>query len=236
MPTVTGPGSARKNCSTASPVWDSWRSSISPVSVSSTATCCCRVCKSQPTSVMRATSCLRVWQRSRNPSLPTAGDRSHDISDKPPHLPGDLGWQPPRRAARRRGAADFLWFMSSDVFLTVPRLLARHCREVILLVIRDLVLPHDEDDLQPFRGQRPERLAMSVSPRLLLVVVGAGPDTRVQREERHVVDHVAQRLVAGETKLDDSLLLAAPLRHGHGAGVRLQMSKRLPASGGIPQA
>jgi DNA-binding NarL/FixJ family response regulator len=103
--------------------------------------------------------------------------------------------------------------MSSDVFLTVPQLLARHCREVILLVIGDLVLPHDEDDLQPFRGQRPERLAMSVSPRPLLVVVGAGPDTRVQREERHVVDHVAQRLVMpgmGGSELAERLAATNP--------------------------
>src|SRR3989442_8950189 len=41
---------------------------------------------------------------------------------------------------RRRGTggveADFLWFMSSDLFLTLPQLLARHRRQVILLVVR----------------------------------------------------------------------------------------------------
>jgi Transposase DDE domain group 1 len=44
---------------------------------------------------------------------------------------------------------------------------------------------------------------MGVSPRPLLVVVGAGPHTRVQRQERHVIDHVPQRFVAGEAELDD---------------------------------
>src|SRR5882724_8790425 len=94
------------------------------------------------------------------------------------HLHGVGLGRSPRRAARRRGPADFLWFMSSDLVLTVPQLLARHRREVVLLVIRDPVLPHDEDNLQPFRRQRPERLAMRGSPRPLLVVVGACPHTR----------------------------------------------------------
>jgi hypothetical protein len=97
------------------------------------------------------------------------------------------------------------------LFLTVPELLARHRREAVLLVIRDLALPHDEDDLQPFRGQRPERLAVRVSPRPLLVVVRPGPLTREQREERHLIDHVPQRLDAGEAELDDPLRLLAAL-------------------------
>jgi len=46
---------------------------------------------------------------------------------------------------------DFLWFMSSDLFLT-PQLLPRHRRQVILLVIWNLALPHDKDDFQPLRA------------------------------------------------------------------------------------
>ena len=46
---------------------------------------------------------------------------------------------------------DFLWFMSSDLFLT-PQLLSRHRRQVILLVIWNLALPHDKDDFQPLRA------------------------------------------------------------------------------------
>src|SRR4029450_11596470 len=76
---------------------------------------------------------------------------------------------------------------------------------------------------------------MRVPPRSLLVVVPSGPLTRAQREERHLIDHVPQRRVAGEAEVDD-LLLAAPLGHGHGAGVRLQMLKRLPPLRGVPQA
>ena len=52
--------------------------------------------------------------------------------------------------------------MSSDCFLTLPQLLARHRGQVILLVVRDVAFPHDEDDLQPFRPEGAERLAMSV--------------------------------------------------------------------------
>jgi hypothetical protein len=59
-----------------------------------------------------------------------------------------------------RGAPDFLWFMSSDLFLRLPQLLPCHRREVVLVVIRGSALPHDEDDLQPLCAQRPERLAV----------------------------------------------------------------------------
>src|SRR6266571_6282720 len=101
-------------------------------------------------------------------------------SDGSAHFPRRHGCDAPRRAARRR---DFLWFMSSDLFLTLPQLLARHGGQVVLLVIRDLAMPHDEDDLQPFRPQRPERLVMPVAPRPLLVVVRSGPGAGEQREE-----------------------------------------------------
>jgi hypothetical protein len=125
--------------------------------------------------------------------------------------------------------------MSSDLWLTLPELLARHDGQVVLLVVRDLAVPHDKDDLQLFRTQRSQRLVMRVAPRPLLVVVRSGPVAGEQREEGHLVDHVPQRLVAGEAEVDTALL-AAPFRHGHGAGLRLQMSKRLPPSGGVPQA
>jgi len=35
--------------------------------------------------------------------------------------------------------------------------------KVVLLVVRDLAVPHDKDDLQPFRPERPERLMMRVA-------------------------------------------------------------------------
>src|SRR6266571_8251394 len=143
-------------------------------------------------------------------------------------LVSSLGRQRPDRE-------DFLWFMSSEFFLTQPQLLPRHRRQVVLLVVRDVALPHDEDDLQPFGAQGAERLAIRVTPRALLVVVRSGPLTPAQREKRHVVDDVAQRLVVGKAEPDD-LLFAAPYRHGHRAGLRLQMPKRLPPSGRVPQA
>jgi hypothetical protein len=77
--------------------------------------------------------------------------------------------------------------MSSDFFLTRLQLLARHGRQVVLLVVRDLAFPQDEDDLQPFCAQRPERLVMRVPPGALLVVVGPGPRARAQRQKRHLV-------------------------------------------------
>src|SRR5713101_1567730 len=125
--------------------------------------------------------------------------------------------------------------MSSALLLTLPQLLARHRRQMILLVVRNLALPHDEDDLEPFRSQRSERLAMRMAPRALLVVVRSRPRTRQHRKERHLINDVPQGLVAGEAELDHAVL-AAPFRDWHGAGVGLQMPKGLPSPGGIPQA
>src|SRR5262249_44086866 len=209
--------------------WISWCSLTSPVRVSSTATCCFRVCRSHPTNVMASASLRRAL--SPPASLATARDRPHDINSGPPHISDRLRG-PPRRAARCRV---FLWLMSSDFFLTLLQPLAGHRRQVVPLVIRDLALPHDKDDLQPFCAERRQPLAMTMSPGPLLVVVRSGPGRRKQREVGRLIDHMPQRLVAGKAELDDPRLLAAPLRHGHGAGVRLQMPKRLPPSRGIPE-
>src|SRR5262249_62138163 len=97
------------------------------------------------------------------PGLPSGHRETEHESLRLRDRPGSR----PRRAARRR---DFLWFMSSNLLLTLPQLLARHRRQVILLIVRNLALPHDEDDLQPFRPQRSDCLTVRVSPRALLVV------------------------------------------------------------------
>src|SRR5512132_2672675 len=125
--------------------------------------------------------------------------------------------------------------MSSKLFLTLSQLLPRHHRQVVLLVVRDLAFPHDKDDLQPLRAQGAERLAIGVTPGALPGVVRLGPLAPAQREERHVVDAVAQRLVAGKAEPDD-LLLAAADRHGHRPSLRRQMPKRFPPTGRISQA
>src|SRR6266481_5611507 len=101
------------------------------------------------------------------------------FSDRASRVPRWHGCGASRCRVRCR---DFLWFMSSDLWLTLPQLLARHGCQVVLLVVRDLTVPHDEDDLQPFCAQRPERLVMSVAPRPLLVVVRPGPLAGEQRE------------------------------------------------------
>src|SRR6516164_4977664 len=125
--------------------------------------------------------------------------------------------------------------VSSEFFRALPQLLPRHCRQVVRLVIRHLAFPQDEDDLHPLRAQRPEGLTMLVASRPLLVVIRPGPLARAQREEGHLIDYGPQGLVAGEAEVDD-LLLAALHGHGHGASVRLQMVKRLPPPGSVPQA
>src|SRR2546427_12657684 len=116
--------------------------------------------------------------------------------------------------------------MSSDLCLRLPQLLPRHRREVVLLVVGCVALPHDEDDLQPLRAQRPECPAMRMPPPPLLVVVRPGPLTRPEREERDLIAHVPQRLVAGDAEVHDPLLLPAPLGHRHGSSLGLEMPKR----------
>jgi hypothetical protein len=68
-----------------------------PVSVSSTATCCVRVCRSHPTNVMASASFRRAL--SPRASIATARDRPHDISSGPPSVPRRRR-QRPRCAAR----------------------------------------------------------------------------------------------------------------------------------------
>src|SRR6516164_1058193 len=130
---------------------------------------------------------------------------------------------------------DFLWFMSSEFFRTLPQLLPRHCRQVVRLVIRHLAFPQDEECLHPLCAQRPEGLTILLALRPLLVVIRPGPLARAQREEGHLIDYGPQGLVAGEAEVDD-LLLAALHGDGYGASVRLQMVKRLPPPGRVPQA
>src|SRR5262249_19249065 len=108
---------------------------------------------------------------------------------------------------RSGGVGDFLWSTSRDFFLSsLYRLPARHRRQMMLLVVRDLTVPHHEDDLQPLGAQRPQGRMMIVAPRPLLIVVGPGPLTLAQREERHLIDDVAQRLVTGDAEPNDPLL------------------------------
>src|SRR5262249_25874804 len=125
--------------------------------------------------------------------------------------------------------------MSSDSLLTLPQPLTRHRRQMMLLIVRNLALPHDEDDLQPFCPQRAERLTVRMPPRALLVVVRSRPLTRQHRKEGHLIDHVPQGLIAGEAELDHPLFATA-FRDGHGASVGLEMAKRFPPSRGISQA
>src|SRR3989442_4561972 len=75
---------------------------------------------------------------------------------------------------------------------------------------------------------------MIVTPRPLLVVVRPGSFTLPQREECHLIDDVTHRLVTGESEPNDPLL-AAPDCHGHSAGVPLEVLKRFPPPGGVPQ-
>src|SRR4029434_382374 len=155
---------------------------------------------------------------------------------------GRQAGRPPSRAADKvrvghqsQDREDFLWFMSSDFFLTLSQLLPRHHRQVVLLVIRDLSLPHNEDDLQPLRAQGAERLAIRMTPRALPGVVRVGPLAPAQREEGHVVDDVAQRLYAG-TAEPDTLLLAPANRHRHPPTLTLKIPNPLPPARRNPQA
>ena len=135
---------------------------------------------------------------------------------------------PDRRRPRPAAAVgDFLWCKLSDFFLTpLPQLLSSHRRQMMLFVVRDLTVPHHEDDLQPLGAQRPQSRMMIVAPRPLLIVVCRGPLAPVQGEERHMID-VTQRLVTGEAEPNDTLL-AVPDRHGHATNMPLEVLPRLP--------
>src|SRR5262249_32076079 len=134
----------------------------------------CLPCNNAMLATSRATS--------KNGSL-----EAHDSNERDGHRVGAHAVA--RDAAG--GVGGVLWSKSSDFFLTsLPQLLSRHRRQMMLLVVWDLTVPHHEDDLQPLGAQRPQSRMMIVAPRPLLIVVGPGPLTLAQREERHLIDDV----------------------------------------------
>src|SRR5438445_10627816 len=96
------------------------------------------------------------------------------------------------------------------------------------LVIGDLAAPQHEDDLEPLRRERAERVVMAVASAAAAVVVGARPLARLERLQGELVHGVAQVGVAGETE-QHGHWLAAAVGHGVDAGMALAYAAGLPA-------
>src|ERR671918_363696 len=112
--------------------------------------------------------------------------------------------------------------------------LARYRSQVTFLVVHHSVTPYDEDDLQPFSGQRTQSMPMFVPSGTLLAVIRPSPLTEPQGNEGQLGDGVAQMFVTGEAE-QHSLMLATLLRHRNGAGFSLKVLKGLPPVQGVSQ-
>lgn len=75
--------------------------------------------------------------------------------------------------------------------------------QVVVFIVRFMVSPHHENNLQPLRSKSPKRLRMAVSFSPLIPIVSVRPLTAVEHGKGKQVRSVAQMLVTGKTKLYD---------------------------------
>ncbi len=83
----------------------------------------------------------------------------------------------------------------------MPQVLARHQREMVVLIISNVAAPQHEDDRDPLRGERPHRGLVLMTARPLAVVVGPGPLAGFERAEGELLQGVAQVAVAREAEV-----------------------------------
>src|SRR2546426_2766425 len=129
---------------------------------------------------------------------------------------------------RVRALGDLLWARQAFLSGGPAELLSGHGRQVMRLVVREVPCPQDEQNLEPLRGERADRMMVPVSPRATSVVVRLGPLTVRERVGGELVAGLPQMLVAGEAE-EDGGVLAAAVGDGDAPGVRLEMPEALPA-------
>src|ERR671924_1363608 len=116
----------------------------------------------------------------------------------------------------------------------LAHLLSCDIRQVIVLIVRLMISPHDKNNLQPLGAQSSKRLVMSMSFSPLIAIVFLRPLTAIKRVKREPVRGVSQQLIAGKTKVYDAAL-AALFGHWHCSCLGLKMVPRLPSIPGVAQ-
>ena len=107
-------------------------------------------------------------------------------------------------------------------------------RQVIVLIVRLIVSPHDENNFQPLRCQSPKRLGMMMSFCPLVAIVFVRPLTAIERVKRQPVRGVSHQLVTGKTKQYD-MALAAGLGYRDPSRFGLKVPKGFPSALDIAQ-
>jgi len=127
--------------------------------------------------------------------------------------------------------------VKSSVYLFSRRLahpLPCDVRQVVVFIVRFMVSPHNENNLQPLRPQSPKRLGMAMSFSPLIPIVSVRPLTAVERGKGKQVRSVAQMLVTGKAKLYD-MAFAAGSGHRDYSRLGLKVLEGLPSTLGISQ-
>ena len=106
--------------------------------------------------------------------------------------------------------------------------------QMMLFVIRRLISPHDEDDLQPLGAEGAQGLLMGVALATLLTVIGRRPCAIAQGKEGQLVDSMTQPLVAGKPKVHHAALATA-LGNRYRPCLPLEVLKGLPAARSVTQ-
>src|ERR1043166_4210283 len=107
-------------------------------------------------------------------------------------------------------------------------------RQVIIFVVRLMVSPHRENNLEPFCSERSNCLMGTVTFSSLIPIVLVRPFTSRARIKGKPVHGVAQMLVAREPKLDRTTL-ATGFGYGHRSRLGLKMPEGVPSTFGIAQ-
>jgi hypothetical protein len=100
-------------------------------------------------------------------------------------------------------------------------------RQMVVLIVRFFVSPHDENYFQPLGSQSPKRLVMGMSSGPLVAIVSVRPLTAVKRDKGQPVRGVTQKLVV--TKLYN-MALTTGLGYRDSTCLGLKVAERFPAT------
>src|SRR5438093_8389487 len=106
--------------------------------------------------------------------------------------------------------------------------------QVVILVIRFMVSPHHENNLEPLRSQSSQRLMLAVTFSPLIAIVLLRPLRSLQRVKGKPIHGLAQMLVTGKSKLNHTAF-ATGLGDKDSSPLSLKVPKGVPTLWSVAQ-